>query len=513
MRLKSVISLGVILCIALSCSKEGAPSAMRRGAAPAGRSAGGDGAAYAPVTFLRGGGGSAFVSMPKGFRFDSFRFLTRSTDDTSQWWPQMGTVAAWQTPGDAGSPFLPTDATTAVWPMADAATSRHLSFFAASLDEGSHREFADYFDTVGGGGSDPADPDVVEFLYMGDEDDGLGNMLPTFETYSYYDGLYAYGPGRGWWLSAESDGRAVLTVRNPHHFIDFVAASSPDNGPREAVPMTFTHVMSRVEAVAIDWRAYWNWVQERTVDIGGVYITAIEFGDGTEASFTFSEDGSGTFIPQVADWTASPHWFTAPTCAQYNHLIAYDPDSPLPDDYDDYIVSSFLMGTGSDPYADNPGELGDDVIYLSMQGDIDPDSSTRLSWPLVSPLLGMMVNPMPYDMQCSQAAYEADPHVFGHPLLFPGKHGIRIRFAVADRDGNLVKDTGGTPEPVLGWGDEVIGWRYPFKVYTLEGTFTLAQGTTNNLLVSINPDSNLLDLDVVASMNGWTVSDGGAVTL
>ena len=506
------MTLGVLLCLALSCSKDGFPSA-RRGSAPAGRSAGGSGGTDAPVTFLRGRSGSAFVSMPDGFRFTTFRFLTRSTDDTSRWWPEMGTTAAWQTPGDANAPFLPTDATTAVWPMADASSSRHLSFFAASLDESSHREFADYFDTVGGGGSEPAEPATSEFLCLGEEDDGLGNMLPVFATYAYYDSLYAYGPGRGWWLSQESDGSASLTVRNPHHFIDFVAASSPDNGAKEAVPLTFTHVMSRVESVAIDWRAYWNWVQERTVDIGGLYVTSIEFGDGTEAAFTFAENGSGTFVPRTDDWTASSHWFTAPTCAQYNHLISYDPDNPLPDDYDDYIVSSFLMGGVTDPCADTPGELGDDVIYLSMQGDIDPDSSTRLSWPLVSPLLGMMSSTLPSDIQCSQAAYEANPHVFGHPLLFPGRHGMRLRFAVADREGNLVKDYGAAPVPVYGWGDEIVGWRRPYMVYTLEGTFTLSQGTSNRLLVSINPDSNLLDLDVVASLDGWTVSDGGAVTL
>ena len=153
-------------------------------------------------------------------------------------------------------------------------------------------------------------------------------------------------------------------MRNPHQFIDFVAASSPDNGAKPAVPMTFTHVMSRVESVTLDWRSYWNWVQERTADIGGLYVIAVELNDGEQATYTFAEDGSGTLVPQAADWTASGQWFTAPTCGQYNHLIAWDPEYPLPDDYDDYIVSSFLVGGIYDRCADTPGELGDDVRHL-----------------------------------------------------------------------------------------------------------------------------------------------------
>lgn len=494
----------------VSCSKDVWTDAPRRPSAVL-RTAGEGTSGYVPVTFTQRSGASPFVSMPEGFSFTSFRFLTRTADDPSAWWPQLGSIARWQTPGDSDTPFLPTDATTTAWPMADGRTSTHLTFFAGAVDEAAIRDLADY--DLG------ADPDVTEFLCIPFYDEEYGFWDSEFRTYSEYADLYAYGASKAWVLSARADGGAELTVRNPWHFVDFVAAVSPDNGAKEAVPLGFSHVLSRIEGITVDWRNYWNWRSERAVGEDALVITSIEVTDGSEASFTFAEDGTGTFVPQSPDWTASAHWTAFPTVGEsdWSYWVGYDPehDQDIYENYRTIVTPPGFGGAVDDPYAAYIWDaLPAGSIYMSLAGDQTEDQCIARTV-TASPLLPLLMNPSFDDIYCTAEEFGANPHRFGHPTLFPGRHAIRIRMAkVLSATGDLERDYGQPPhEEYDDFGNPTGVLLYPYKEYSLTGTFTLPQGASCRLVLTVNPNTDLIDMNVDATLSGWTVDGGGATTL
>lgn len=511
--MKAALAVAAFCLTVAACSKDSFnENGLRRSSAPS-RSTGVSESLSTPVSFARRSP-MRYVSMPDMFTFTSFHFLSQSTDNVSKWWPEMGSVAEWQTVGDINAPFYPTDATTAAWPMKDAKTSQHLNFYAASLDESKIHSWDEYYDYWSGmGGGSEYTKSTFEYLLIGEteEDDGMGGTYTVgqYASFEDYENGFKYGTDKGWYLSKNASNEATLTVRNPYHFIDFVAAASIDNGPSLAVPMDFSHALCRVESMTLDWIPYWHWKNERAIsDQSALIITSITFNDTDEATFTFVNDGTGTFVPQNNDYTSATNWFLPPII--YSNVA--DPEDPY---YGKWMVQDVFMSMVDNDYVQTPDGLGDGmgggVIYCNLAGDMSEENCVE-HFNFGSPFLSQCQFLSESERVCDNATYVANPHYFGHPTFFPGKHKVRIEYAI-ENYGQLHLDMSGVPYEDYDPFTDTYNYIYPYKKYSMEGTFILTQGTTNNLVLSMNAETNVVDVGVTATLNGWAVETGGEVNL
>lgn len=467
-----------------------------------------------PVSFTTRSA-TPLVHMPEHFSFSGFQFLVQNTSNPTTWYTQLGSRAEWETPGDVNTAFVPTDNTSFSWPMEDSQHAQHLNFFAAAYNEDEYLKWEDY---------DPSDewntanPDEFEFIFKGYDsvyDSEIGEYIQNavYYTYAQYDESFQYGENKGWWLWKDDAGNGKVTLTNPFNATDFVVGSAVDQGPKNTVPMNFSHALARIESVTIDYGSYRTWVQERGVDLSEMVIVSYELNDPAEATYTFNPNGSPVLTQESHDWTSEGNWFMPSVYTQYYmETVALDPGDPEPANYRNWVLRNQLL-TGlpfsnspeagySEWYSSNPGDLDMyDIAYteLPMAGSGDATVLYRFG----SPVLSRLVPAESDDRECTEAQLAANPHYFGHPLIFPGKHKIRIKLL------RLLESTSAFETDSSGPAADMGGYyQYPVKLYTLEGTFTVTAGSTNNLLVSINPDNNLLDVYVDANMEGWSVSTG-----
>lgn len=506
----SLLVAGILA--AASCQRDELAEVMVRRPSGAPRSASVS-KTSSPVSFTTRSA-TPLVHMPDYFSFSGFHFLVQNTTSPTTWYTQLGSRAEWETPGDVNTAFVPTDNTSFSWPMEDSQHAQHLNFFAAAYNEDEYLKWEDY---------DPSDnwntvsPDDYEFIFKGYEleDDGIGGYvsMPRYYSYTEYDNSFKYGENKGWWLWKDDAGNGKVTLTNPFNATDFVVGNAVDQGPKTTVPMNFTHALARIESVTIDYGSYRTWVQERGVDLSEMVIVSYEFNDPAEATYTFNPNGSPVLVQENHDWTSEGNWFMPSVYTQYYmETVALDPGDPEPANYRNWVLRTSLLsgtpfltpanGDGSEWYCTNPGDLDMfDIAYteLPMTGSGDASVLYRFGSPIRSRMSGATTDML----ECTEAQLAANPHYFGHPMIFPGKHKIRIKLL------RLLESTSAFETDPSGPAIDMVGYyQYPAKLYTLEGTFTVTAGSTNNLLVSINPDNNLLDVYVDATMDGWSVSTG-----
>ena len=166
------------------------------------------------------------------------------------WSGELGGLA--QCGGDASALFLPADASRVYWPE-----GKIYSFYAAGYNENATVQEAD-----------------VEF--------GTSMIL--------------YNSGTS----------AILTLKNPGHNVDWMAAKDLRQSKIAGIPLSFKHVCPRISGVVFDVSGYREWIEARELDVASIVSLWCTITDADEQTFIYST-GSGTlFARESQDYRSSP---------------------------------------------------------------------------------------------------------------------------------------------------------------------------------------------------------------
>lgn len=136
---------------------------------------------------------------------------------------------------------------------------------------------------------------------------------PEGRTYSFYaagyNDLVTVGEGDVEFGSAytiySSGASAILTLKNPGHNVDWLAAKTPGQEKIDGIPLTFKHVCSRLGRLTIDLASYRQWLVGRELDIADVKLIQCTLSDAAEQSYIFSSSTETMFNRESWDYTAA----------------------------------------------------------------------------------------------------------------------------------------------------------------------------------------------------------------
>ncbi len=177
-----------------------------------------------------------------------FRYLTYD-HNLGSWSGEFGGEAV-RTGGPQG-PFFPADASRVYWPE-----GKIYSFFAVGYNENVSVEERD-----------------VEF----------GN------SYTMYS----------------SGTSAILTLKNPGHNVDWLAAKAPRQEKINGIPLNFRHVCARVGRLTFDLSAYREWFESRELDIVEIKMLSCTLTDVDEQNYIFSSSAGTLFNKEGWDYRGS----------------------------------------------------------------------------------------------------------------------------------------------------------------------------------------------------------------
>lgn len=177
-----------------------------------------------------------------------FRYLTYD-HNLGSWSGEFGGEAV-RTGGPQG-PFFPADASRVYWPE-----GKIYSFFAVGYNENVSVEKRD-----------------VEF----------GN------SYTMYS----------------SGTSAILTLKNPGHNVDWLAAKAPRQEKINGIPLNFRHVCARVGRLTFDLSAYREWFESRELDIVEIKMLSCTLTDVDEQNYIFSSSAETLFNKESWDYRGS----------------------------------------------------------------------------------------------------------------------------------------------------------------------------------------------------------------
>ena len=175
-----------------------------------------------------------------------FNYLTYDFN-LGSWSGVMGSTAICSEDGK----FRPSDAGVLYWPE-----GKTFSFFAVGYNE-----------------NVPVPASAVEF--------GSGMML--------------YGSGSS----------GLLSLKNPGHDVDWLAAKSLYRSASESVSLQFRHVCARISRLRFDLTDYRDWIHARELDVASIESMGCSLSDADEQVFVFSTDATSLFRKESWDYTSS----------------------------------------------------------------------------------------------------------------------------------------------------------------------------------------------------------------
>ena len=295
------------------------------------------------------------------------------------------------------------------------------------------------------------------------------------------------GAGDANTVSTGHMGTPVLTVHNPYLSTDAVVATAKSSSASPDIPLSFTHVMSRLESIEFDFTSFKNILRERglAAPVSDYYITYIEVSNRVDAEFRFDPvTGMVNPLPEPYEMGGSA------TEEEFYNLdwVIYMPSIMAGDD---------INMAGDDIKLCTRESIGYILdIYNATVSDFTANGGCAAGlqdgsrvFTFVKPLTNW-TGPT----ECSEEDFESNPHYFGHPLILPGEHKLKITYAMSSASDPDAFITEGT-DPVT--GDGIV------KTVELEGTFTVPQGASCSLHLSFNPLSADMDLKVTARLGGW----------
>ena len=99
---------------------------------------------------------------------------------------------------------------------------------------------------------------------------------------------------------------AVLTVKNPNHNVDWLAAKNIRQSKINGIPLVFKHVCSKISSLDFDMSAYWEWLGERELDIASINVVWVSLTDADEQTFIYSGTAGSMFNRESWDYSGSP---------------------------------------------------------------------------------------------------------------------------------------------------------------------------------------------------------------
>lgn len=99
---------------------------------------------------------------------------------------------------------------------------------------------------------------------------------------------------------------AILTIKNPGHNVDWLAAKVIRQAKIDGIPLAFRHICAKISSLNFDMAAYREWIENRELDLPGINVLWCTLTDVNEQTFIYSSSAETMFNRESWNYVSSP---------------------------------------------------------------------------------------------------------------------------------------------------------------------------------------------------------------